>query len=375
MTLSFFEDVEFDDGPATEVHPPSRGRRGRRGGGGGGEERPPGGRPDASGKRRLLVAAVAIVVVLIVGWYWVKSCQADAQRRAYENYVTNVDSVVKQSDAVGGKLDNALLDPTATKKTLVATVAKLAQEQSEIAASAAKLHDTGRLRGLQTWLDTVMSYRTQGLEGMTAALTTALAKTPVEITDVDQVSDAYERLVTSDVLYSDSFQRPATQALAKANITGVSLSDSMFALTPKYIVGSNLRLLLERVSDAGSNTNPTTGSAVGTKLVKVVALPSLKTLVPGGTTSVPLANATFKVYVQNSGDVIVTKLQVRFVEGGHVQKGTIKSILPNGVAFLIFTPKFATAGIPATIKVTAVPVAHETNSGNNSATYKVEYGL
>jgi hypothetical protein len=379
MTLSFFEDVEFDDGPATEVHPPSRGRRGRRGGGGGGDERPPGGsRPDSSGKRRLLVAAVAIVIVLIVGWYWIRSCQADAQRRAYENYVTDVNAVVKQSDDIGDKLDNALLDPTATKKTLVATVAKLAQNQAEVAASAAKLHDTGKLRGLQAWLDTTMTYRTQGLEGMSAALSTALSKDPVLISDVQQVSDAYERLLASDVLYSDSFERPGTQALAKANVTGgVHLSDSTFALTPKYVVAADLRQLLVRAAANGSSSTTGTGGsqAVGTKLQKVVALPSLKKLVPDGITSIPLANATFKVYVENSGDVVVTKLKVRFVEGGHPQVHTIKSIEPNGVAFVLFTPKFATAGIPATIKVTAVPVAHETNSGNNSATYRVEYGL
>ena len=84
--------------------------------------------------------------------------------------MTDVNSVVKQSDDIGVQLDNAILDPTATKSKLVATVSSLAKSQSEVAASAAKLHDTGRLRGLQSWLDTVMNYRTQGLEGMSAAL-------------------------------------------------------------------------------------------------------------------------------------------------------------------------------------------------------------
>ena len=77
-------------------------------------------RPGASaGPRRLIVAIVAVIVVVLVGWFWIRACQADAQRRAYENYVTDVNSVVKQSDDIGARLDNALLDPTATKSKLV----------------------------------------------------------------------------------------------------------------------------------------------------------------------------------------------------------------------------------------------------------------
>src|SRR3978361_1566229 len=129
MTLSFFEDVDFDDGPVTEEHP-RRGRRGRRGGGD--EERPPraprSGPP--AGPRRVVIAIVAVLVVVIVGWFWIRACQADAQKRAYENYVTDVNSVVKQSDTIGERLDNALLAPTATKANLVATVSGLAKQQS-----------------------------------------------------------------------------------------------------------------------------------------------------------------------------------------------------------------------------------------------------
>jgi hypothetical protein len=377
MTLSFFEDIDFDDEPETESHARGRGRRGRRGGGGD-DGAPRGPRDVSSGRRRLLVAAAAIIVVLVVGWYWVRACQADAQRRAYENYVTDVDSVVKQSDDIGQKLDNAILDPTTTKAKLIATVSSLAKSQSEVAASAAKLHDTGRLRGLQSWLDTVMNYRTQGLEGMSAALTTSLATKPVDIAKVEQVSNAYERLLASDVLYSDSFQRPATSALQKANITGVALANSQFALTPRYVYPTFLRSILQRVVEngTGGTTGTTTGGKVGTQLVKVIAEPSGKQLIPGGTVAIPAkTNNTFEVYVQNSGQVPVTKLEVRFIESGHVQKQHIKIIDPGGEAHVIFTPKFVTPGVPTTIVVRSVPVAHESVTSNNEATYKVLYSL
>jgi hypothetical protein len=378
MTLSFFEDVDFDDGPVTEEHP-RRGRRGRRGRGEG-EERPPRGPRTAGqpGPRRLVIAIVAILVVVIVGWYWIRACQADAQKRAYENYVTDVNSVVKQSDAIGARLDNALLDPTATKSKLIATVSGLARQQAEVTTSTARLHDTGRLRGLQSWLETTMRYRTQGLEGLGAALTTALSKSPVQLNDVAQASNAYERLLASDVVYSDSFQRPASAALAKANIKGVSLADSHFALTVNMVDPKYLRGLLQRAVGNSSNSPTGGGGLVGTQLVKVVVIPGNKQLVPGTghTNSIQSTpNLAFKVFVKNSGEQIVTQVEVRFIEGTNhapqIQK--ITSIVPNGVATVLFTPKFPVLGIPSKIVVRAVPVKGEGNSSNNEATYVVDY--
>jgi hypothetical protein len=377
MTLSFFEDVDFDDGPVTEEHP-KRGRRGRRGGGDG-EERPPRGPRSGSGPRRLIVAIVAILVVVIVGWYWIRACQADAQRRAYENYVTDVNSVVKQSDDIGARLDNALLDPTATKAKLISTVSNLATQQSEVSTSTAKLHDTGRLRGLQAWLETTMRYRTQGLEGLTAAITTALSKSPVELTDVSQASNAYLRLIASDVIYSDSFQRPAAAGLTKANVKGVSLSDSTFALTTKMSDPDYLRTLLMRAAgnSSSSSTGTNSGALVGTQLLKVVVLPKNLTLIPGShVNSFPSSpNLSYKVFVKNSGEEIVTKVVVRFIEGtGHApQQRTITSITPNGVETVLFTPKFPTLGIPSKITVRSVPVKGEKTTDNNEATYTVDY--
>ena len=115
---------------------------------------------------------------------------------------------------------------------------------------------------------------------------------------------------------------------------------------------------------------------MGTQLLKVVAEPSGKQLVPGALVSIAAKpNNTFQVFVENSGQLPVTKVEVRFIESGHVQKQEIKIIDPGGVAHVIFTPKYVTPGVPTTITVRSVPVHGETVTSNNEATYKVEYSL
>ena len=97
---------------------------------------------------------------------------------------------------------------------------------------------------------------------------------------------------------------------------------------------------------------------MGTQLLKVVAEPSGKQLVPGGLVSIAAKpNNTFQVFIENSGQLPVTKVEVRFIESGHVQKQQIKIIDPGGVAHVIFTPKYVTPGVPTTITVRSVPVA------------------
>ncbi len=178
-----------------------------------------------------------------------------------------MNALVKQSDDIGAKLDNAILDPTATKAKLVGEVQSYARAQSAITMSAAKLHDTGRLRGLQSWLETVMRYRTQGLQGMAAALQTSLSNKLVPLSSVQNVSNAYGRLYTSDVLYSDSFQRPAAAALTKANVNGVHISNSTFALTPRYVRPIPAPAARARRRNGSSTPSDNSGAVIGTELL------------------------------------------------------------------------------------------------------------
>ena len=245
------------DGGAPEARAPwtSRRRRRRRG-------RPPSGAalglvlgsaPARSSRSR------RCVVVVIVGWYWIRACQADAQRRAYENYVTDVNSVVKQSDDIGAAARQRAARPDRDQEE--ADLHRL--EPREAAGrghrrARRKLHDTGRLRGLQSWLETTMHYRTQGLEGLTAALTTALSKSPVEVTDVaagvERLPAASSRATSSTRTASSD---PRRRRSRRRTSTGVSLSDSQFALHDQHErpdLPAPIALRAPRSNSSGSTT-------------------------------------------------------------------------------------------------------------------------
>src|SRR4051812_26696934 len=111
MTLSFFEEFDFDDAAETEPQRPAKGRRG--GGSGGGGTR----RPAANLQwQRILPVVGAVVLVLVIGWLVLGACGSSTG--PFKDYVAKVNVVVDQSNAIGKQLDDALSDPDQTQNGL-----------------------------------------------------------------------------------------------------------------------------------------------------------------------------------------------------------------------------------------------------------------
>jgi hypothetical protein len=382
MTLSFFEEFDFDDAAETEPQRPAKGRRGGGGEGGNGPRR-----PGADVKwQRLLPVAGAIVLVLVIGWLLLGACGSSSG--PYKDYVNKVNVVVDESNSIAKQLDNALNDPDQSQSGLISAVSSLEAKQRDAQRSAEQIKPPGKLRDAHTWLVAAMQYRTQGLGLFKEALARALAPKKVSEADAESVSQAYERLLASDVIFSDSFQAPAMQVLTKQGVKDAALADSPFALDADFVTPSSILSVLQQIKTTGGATKPG-GSCpggtvrVGTALLKVeYILPSggRKRLTPGGVTTVPGTDTPqFVVTVTNPGDIRVSRVQVRLVESGRSgatvppHKETIDAIEPghsDTVTITAATPQF---GAPETIKVEVVPVPCETKKDNNSATYKVQY--
>ena len=131
-----------------------------------------------------------------------------------------VNVVVEQSNAIGRQLDDALNNADQTQTGLINAVSSLETKQRDVQQSAEQLKPPSKLRDEQAWLVAAMQYRTQGLGLLKESLATALAPKKVTEQDAEAVSQAYQRLLASDVIYSDSFQEPTRQVLNAAGRQG-----------------------------------------------------------------------------------------------------------------------------------------------------------
>jgi hypothetical protein len=388
MTLSFFEELDFDDGAATEPQeerPARRGRgprRARRSGG----EGPQG--PQGIQWQRLLPVVIAFVVVLVVAVWWIRACEADAQRSAYHHYVDNVNSVVTQSNSIAKSVDQTISASDQKPAEVVANLQKLEARQRDVQNETLNLHDTGRLRGLQPWLATTMLYRTQGLDALQTQLARALTPKNPTADGAKAVSDAYSRLLASDVIYADSFQTPAQSDLTAAGINDVKLDDSQFALQHSYIDPANSLQALKRIKAASNLTQTQGGKStctstvrVGTSLDSVTAEPSGTVLTPNSSTPQTVNYSTGKTalvaQVTNGGDIQVTNVQVRLAVPGSAPVTTsIPSLNPGErTTVSLRPPEPNLGGPPVTVRVEVTPVPCETNKSNNSAQYKISWRL
>ena len=90
MTLSFFEEFDFDDAAETEPQRQPKRRLGSSGG-----PRRPGGNIQW---QRVAPIIGAVVLVLVVGWLLLGAC--GSSKGPYRDYVARVNTVVSQSNAI-----------------------------------------------------------------------------------------------------------------------------------------------------------------------------------------------------------------------------------------------------------------------------------
>ena len=163
------------------------------------------------------------------------------------------------------------------------------------------------------------------------------------------VAATFQRLIASDVVYSDSYQEPVKQVLAQKAING-TVDDSQF-IDPKLIefaapqrMQSILNALLGGVpvdggtittTDAEGNTITTTadnggtqGALHGTTLISTIFNPGGTQLDPASVNEVDSANEmSLAITVQNSGDATEVAIKVNVVLRA---KGMDDRALPTG---------------------------------------------
>jgi hypothetical protein len=222
--------------------------------------------------------------------------------------------------------------------------------------------------------------RVEGVQNLADALRqTAGAKVGGDATLLSQQGD---RLVASDVVWSDLFQAPSEAELKQQGVSGVAVPGSVFVASRDLVTTRSMSYLLQRLRGASTSGKPT--GLHGTNLVEVKALPANQVLSQTTentvTGSVDLA---FAVTIKDSGDSqevgIKVTLTLQKDAGGKpvTQTKTIKVINPGQEATVSFSGFNLTSfyAMRSRLLVDVAAVPGETKTDNNKGTYPVIFSL
>jgi hypothetical protein len=356
----------------------------RRPGGPRGPRRPPRSPQNLTPLLRLvgLVAFAILIIVLLV--FWIKSCQASSKSSTYKNYMSKISEVASSSQQIGRQLSDTLLSPGLKRAQLQSKIAGLARQEQLDVDRARAITPPGQLLSEHQAVIQATQFRVSGLTGLADAIG-ATASTKNTTKAASALASQMQRLLASDVIWSDSFKAPAEAELRRQGVTGTTDSggplvpDSQFLGNPALATVSATTTVVERLKGASAGT---ANCPCGTSLVSVKVLPAGTELSTSTQTKVDFTVSTaFQVTLKNSGNVQVfsvpVKLTIEQSQGGNIVKTAKIGFLNTGDETTVTFRNFAQPNFsrPATLKVEVSPVAGETNTTNNSADYPVIFSV
>jgi hypothetical protein len=373
------DDIEFDffDEPATteSQSPPQRVRLPRRGGRGTGMRRPGGPPRGLTPILRLLVAIAILVVLLVVFGLLIQSCASTSKHDAYASYMDDVAKIAHGSQDDGVAVANALT--SGSKATSIAsTLRGIAAQERQNVAQAEKLDPPGPLRPENQQLVEALQLRISGVDGLARTIEQVVPKKTTG--EVALLTDQSDRLLASDVVWSDLFEATSASQMAKEGVKGVAPPSSTFVGSRQLFSETSMAYLLKRLR--GASTGGKVTGRHGTGLISVKAMPGGQTLSTSTENTVTATtDLAFAVTVEDSGDSQEVNIKVTLTiqqNPAIVKTKTIKVINPSQQKTITFTNlgqvKFAQK---ENVLVDVAPVPGETYTANNKATYPVIFSL
>jgi hypothetical protein len=327
----------------------------------------------------LIAFAILIVVLLLL---WVQSCQEDAKRDAYGNYMTDISAVGRDSERVGRELSDVLTTPGIKPAELQKQLAGLVQQQQIGADRARGLDPPGPLLAAHEQAIEALDFRVEGLTGLSEAFRRTQGSKDAAAAGALLASQA-ERLVASDVVWEDLFKEPAVTVLRQEEISGVEVPDSGFVQTPDLASTSSMVPIWERIngSAASGSTGGTAGPLHGTGIESVKIVPGGQQLSTSTETTVEAStDLAFAVAVANTGDNQEVKIGVTLTIQQSptpiVKKQTIDIINAGETKTVVFRDfPSVDFGERRVLRIDVDPVPEEKNTGNNSYEYPVIFSL
>ena len=286
--------------------------------------------------------------------------------------------------ARGSQEDGAAVASALTSASKAASISStlrgIADQERQNVKQARSLDPPGPLRPENEQLIEALQLRISGVDNLAKAIEElAPKKTAGETAILEAQAD---RLLASDVVWSDLFQGPSNTVMKNERVTGVTAPDSMFVANRQLFAETSLNLMLSRLR--GASTGGQVSGLHGTNIVGTKAQPGNHTL---STSSENTITATptlaFAVTVEDSGDAQEVNIQVTMTlkkDGGGkpiVQTKKISVINPGQKKVVSFTG-INTSGffaVKSHLEMDVKPVQGETRTDNNHASYPVIFSL
>jgi hypothetical protein len=375
------DDLEFDffeDEPATTEAPShSRVRLPGRGGRGSGIRRPTAPPRGMTPIVRLLGLIAVLIAALVVFGLLIQSCASTSKEETYKNYVAKVASVAQSSNQTGNELATELTTPGVKVTDIENKLSGLSQQEQQALAVAQRISPPGRLRQVHQTLVQALQLRVNGIQQLAAAFRATAASKSSD--DAAKLVDPAQRLLASDIVWSDLYQDPANAIMKQQGVTDVSAPASRFVANPDLITQRSMALVLQRLRGASTGGTPT--GLHGTNIVSTKVLPGGQVLSETQENTVTAtADLQFAVTIADSGDSqevgIKVTLTIAKPGGAIVKTQTLPLINPGQEK----TVTFGNLGqVPfaqkTTVKVDVAPVPGEHNKDNNRASYPVIFSL
>jgi hypothetical protein len=325
----------------------------------------------------LIAFAILIIVLLLL---WGQSCQESKKRDTYDNYMSDMTTVARDSERIGRELSDTLTTPGIKPADLQKQLNGLVRQQ-EIGTTRTKGFDPpGPLHTAHESAIEALEFRVDGLAGLAEAFSRTQGSKDAAAAGALLASQA-ERLVASDVIWDDLFKDRAVLVLKDEGITGVVVPDSNFVQTPDLASTRSMVPIWERINGSAASGSGTTTGVHGTNIESVKVVPGGQVLSESTENTVEAStDLGFAVAVLNSGDSQEVKIDVTLTiqqsPSPIVKKQTIEIINPDETKTVVFRDfPSVDFGERRIMRVDVDPVPGEKTTSNNSAEYPVIFSL
>jgi hypothetical protein len=223
-----------------------------------------------------------------------------------------------------------------------------------------------------------LDFRVAGLKGLQKAFQETVNADDAT-TAGQQLAVPAQRLLTSDIVWTDRFQAVAQNVMDDENVEGVQVPPSDFVATDDLVTARTLATIWQRIQ--GAATGGTTTGQHGSGIAYVKALPSGTLLSTGTTTTIKArADLRFEVGVQDTGDSQEVRIKVTLTipktPNPIVKTATIPLIDPGETQTVTLTVgNLVPFSEESSVKVDVEPVTGETYTQNNSYEYPVIFSF